>query len=209
MRLDGQPPIEPPRRILSAQPFDDFSFASITLTIRQPRGNAGTEKPRGRAGRQFAAMSCLSPQAGERTIPRTIGPASTSPATRAIGGNKSIHSPGVRACASATLHRNEAPLRVRDRMPAPGRVCLPGVGSRACCATSAFAFTFVPRDRETEATERTFACNENATAEATAQSQNRPGLFRSCVNPVKVVEDCGYRGRNSEKTKALEVSAVG
>ena len=48
--------------------FNDLSFTSSPLVIRQPRGYAGTEKSRGSAERRLAAIGCNSPQIGERNI---------------------------------------------------------------------------------------------------------------------------------------------
>jgi hypothetical protein len=97
--------------------FNDFSFTSSPLMIRQPRGNAGKEKSRGSAGRKFAAMSCNSPQVGERNILSDTRP-SDNLSRNSHERRKRVRpfAPVAGACAPATLPRNEARRWTRERM---------------------------------------------------------------------------------------------
>jgi hypothetical protein len=130
MRLDGQPAIEPPRRIfLPGRPglrFDALSFTSSPLVIRQPRGFAGTEKiARQRRTALPAAMSRGSLRAGERSALADTRPSvSLLPPLAWTGGRVHRFLRVAGTCAPATLLENEARHQECDPMlPATEFAC--------------------------------------------------------------------------------------
>ncbi len=143
--LSGHPVCRPP---VSLSPSDDVDPAA-TWECRHGK----TVRSRRTATR---SRSRSSPQPASGASLRMPGPASATPALRAVQIESAV-TPFAGPCAPATFQQNEAHLGYVVRVHACRRVCLLQVGRHACCATPAPSTTFVPRIAEQHATERTLA----------------------------------------------------